>query len=164
VQMLRGCVREGVRAWVRGCVHACVRACVRACVHVCVRSCVRAYVRVYEYAHLSCASVKISYSKAVSVSDRANDPLSNPLSSTNANTGTRLTISGNGFTKEKSHTQVFVGGDPCHVQIATMTHIECVLTPRGATTAENGTRFVQGSLQPGTRGVRRRVWYLFARI
>jgi len=73
--------------------------------------------------------------------------------------GTRLTIIGNGFTNEKSHAQVFVGGDSCDVQIATMTQIECVLAPRGATTAENGTSFVQGALQPGSRGVRRRVWW-----
>ena len=66
--------------------------------------------------------------------------------------GARLTISGNGFTTDKSLVQVLVGGDPCHVQIATISAIECVLARRGP-----GLR--QGQLQPGSRGVRRRIWH-----
>jgi len=44
--------------------------------------------------------------------------------------GARLTISGTGFTNDKSLVQVSVGGVPCHVQLATMSVIECVLAPR----------------------------------
>lgn len=65
--------------------------------------------------------------------------------------GARLTISGNGFSNNKSLVEVRVGGDDCHVQVATMSVIECVLARRG-----RGYR--QGELQPGSRGVRRRIW------
>ncbi len=73
--------------------------------------------------------------------------------------GARLTILGNGFTLDKALVRVSVGGDPCYVQLATMTRIECVLAPRGVTTDRNGSSFLPGTLQPGARGVRRRVWW-----
>jgi hypothetical protein len=73
--------------------------------------------------------------------------------------GARVTILGNGFTLDKTLVRVSVGGDPCHVQLATMTRIECVLAPRGVTTDRNGSKFLPGALQPGARGVRRRVWW-----
>jgi hypothetical protein len=73
--------------------------------------------------------------------------------------GARVTILGNGFTLDKALVRVSVGGDPCHVQLATMTRIECVLAPRGVTTDRNGSSFLPGALQPGARGVRRRVWW-----
>jgi hypothetical protein len=73
--------------------------------------------------------------------------------------GTRLTISGSGFTTDKHLVQVVVGGTRCTVTKASLTHIECVLTPRTASPAHNGSSFAQGDLQPGTRGVRRRMWW-----
>ena len=40
------------------------------------------------------------------------------------------------------------------MKMASMTRIECVLSP-----AHNGSSFARGDLQPGARGVRRRLWY-----
>jgi hypothetical protein len=74
--------------------------------------------------------------------------------------GARLTIIGAGFSNDKSVVKIFVAGDPCLVDVATMGRLECVLAPRAsATSSQNGILFKQGALQPGARGVRRRVWY-----
>ena len=74
--------------------------------------------------------------------------------------GARLTITGGGFSNDKSVVKVFVAGDPCLVDVATMGRLECVLAPRAsATSSQNGNLFKQGALQPGARGLRRRIWY-----
>ena len=73
--------------------------------------------------------------------------------------GNRITITGSGFSIDKSVVKVIVAGSPCLVDLATRSRIECVLPPRDSTIAYKRTNFSQGSLQPGTRGVRRSIWY-----
>jgi hypothetical protein len=73
--------------------------------------------------------------------------------------GNRITITGSGFSIDKSAVKVIVAGSPCLVDLATRSRIECVLAPRDSTIAFKRTNFSQGSLHPGTRGVRRSIWY-----
>ena len=75
--------------------------------------------------------------------------------------GARLTISGTGFTHDKTIVRVHVGGDACHVELATMTRIECVLAPHDADkTRVNSTGTGSaGGVKAGSRGVRRRLWF-----
>jgi len=81
--------------------------------------------------------------------------------------GTLLTIKGTGFSNDKALVQVLVGGEMCHVTIATLSLVECVIAPRGSAkngcsyrgVVRNGSNYLQGELQPGSRGVRRRIWY-----
>jgi hypothetical protein len=62
----------------------------------------------------------------------------------------RLTILGNGFTLDNKLVRVSVRGDPCHVQLVTMTQIESVLAAYGITTDFNGSSFLPGALhRPG---------------
>ena len=72
--------------------------------------------------------------------------------------GARITIRGRGFSNERVNIGVIVAGDPCVVQVATMSQIECVLAIRGADQRQNATTLT-GNVQPGARGVRRRIWY-----
>jgi hypothetical protein len=78
--------------------------------------------------------------------------------------GMRITIKGSGFSNHRETVEVRVADQPCAVQIATMSQIECVLATRTAEEYRNSTARQLlggggGDLQPGARGVRRRIWY-----
>jgi len=69
--------------------------------------------------------------------------------------GAKLTISGDGFTLDKSGAEVVVSGIKCEVEVVSLTKIICSL---GAAAAA-GPEFTPGNPQPGARGVDRRLWY-----
>jgi len=72
--------------------------------------------------------------------------------------GARLTITGESFSTEKHLIKVSVAGTSCRVEMASMDVIVCTLEARSASS------FVPGTLQPGPRGVRRRLWFDAAEV
>ena len=67
--------------------------------------------------------------------------------------GTRITIKGQSLSIRKEIIKVSVSGIPCHVETSSPDLIECVLAPYSAAAS-----YPQGTLQPGARGARRRLW------
>lgn len=68
--------------------------------------------------------------------------------------GAHITILGESFSNEKHLINVMIGGIGCSVQLASLDMIVCALEPYSEAAA-----FAQGSLQPGSRGARRRLWF-----
>lgn len=73
--------------------------------------------------------------------------------------GARLTIMGESFSTEKHLIKVWVAGTRCPVIAASLTMIVCSLEAYSASSS-----YAQGSLQPGPRGARRRLWFDTAEV